>query len=205
MAGAAHLLGDGQSGWTRSDDSDPLSRLDFRPGDREPTALLAIPVAKEGFQLADCDRLGVLAHDARAFAERLLGTEPTAQFGHLGRLAEHGRSVGQLANLKEGQRAGNVVADRTGLRAWRSGTLNTALGFKHRRTGGVAVVDLVPVVDAIMRGLLGDVMRRNTQALAAIDRLAGARELLLLDSGPGVVGPASRATGRSVRWVGPGN
>ena len=185
VAGRAHLLGDGQAGRPRADDRDPLSGLELGRGDREAAALVAIPVAEEGLQLADRDRLGVLADHADAFAERLLRTEAAAELGHLGGLAEDCGGIGQFAELEEGERAGNVVVDRTGDRAGRGRTLDATLGLEHGGASGVAEVDLAPVVDAVVRGLFGDVVGRDAQPLPAVNRLSGPGELrLLLALGP---------------------
>ena len=180
VAGGAHLFRDGQTGGSGAHDRDSLACFDLRGGNREAASLFAVPIAEEGLELADRDRLGVLADHARTFAERFLRAETTAELGHFRRLAEHGGGIGQLADLEEGERAGDVVVNGTGLCARRGRALDAALRLEHGGTGGVTEVHLAPVVDAIVRGLLGDVVRWNPQSLPTVYRLSGSRELRLL-------------------------
>ena len=179
VADRAHSFGGGQPGGAGADDGDALAALALRLGDGEAAALAAIPVAEEGFELADGDGFGVFADDADALAERFLRAEASAELGHFAGLAEDGCGVGELADFEEGERAGDVVINGAGFGARGGGALDAALGLEHGGAGGVAVVDLVPVMDALVGRLFGDVVGRDAEARLAIEGQTGARGLCL--------------------------
>ena len=181
----AHPLGDGEARRPAPNDRHTPTALETGRGDREAAPLAAVPIGHEGLQLADRDRLGVLAHHAVALAELLLRAEAAAQFRHLAGGAEDGGGRANASQLKVGQRPGDVVADRAGRDTGLGGALDAALRLEHGRLRRVAVVDLVPVVDAFEGRLLRDVVRGDAEPGAAVNRRRVASRGRL---GPGLAG-----------------
>ena len=133
------------------------------------SAWTAVLVSDERLEPADGDGQRLLADDAVAFAEPLLGTEAAAHIGQVARLVEDLGGALHVALLQLPERAGDVVIGGAGLDAGRSRTLDAAhrlhLGHLHIDRQ----VDLVPVVDANLRVLFWQMLARNLEARPPID------------------------------------
>jgi len=113
-------------------------------------------VGDECLQPADGHRYALPAHGARALAQELLRAEPAAHLGHRTRLAELVRGAGEIPSFQEDESGGNIVVERTGLRAGSPRALNAAKGFQAGRLFVEGKGDFVPVERTLARVLLGE-------------------------------------------------
>jgi hypothetical protein len=130
---------------------------------------MAVPVGNERLKTAYGHRLGILTDHAITLAEPLLRAKPSAGFGKGTRFVEHRPSAERVAVFQLPERAWDVVVNRTGLDARRSGALDTAFSLHHRNFELDGKVDFVPIPDANVGRLLGQFLARYLEQRLAVD------------------------------------
>ncbi len=136
---------DSESGRTAADDGDALARRRIVGGQAKLSAFTLI-VGDEALQVADGDRLALLADDASALALVLLRTDSAGDggqrvvFAHLRRRRQVVARVNQVHNLA------NLYPYRAGHYAIRLAAGDAACGFESRVLRRQPLVDLFKVV-----------------------------------------------------------
>ena len=168
MAGPRDALGDADAGGPGADDREALARRGRSHGGRR-LPVGELPLRHERLELADGDRLALLADDAMALAKPLLGAEPSTHLGQLAGLAEDVGGAVEVALFEQPEGGGDVVADGAGDQAGGGGALDAAGRLGLGGLGVEEVEDLVPVAAADLGWLLVRQLRLKQQPRLAID------------------------------------